>query len=65
MRVVVKDCPFCGAGMDNSDVLATESGLGGLSGEWSVHCMFCGAEGGRGDSKAEARKNWNKRTIRA
>lgn len=61
MAAKVKDCPFCGAGGDDVWVSENESGIGGLGGTWEAFCSVCRARGGEGDTKAEARKNWNRR----
>lgn len=47
-------CPFCGAGVSEVEELE------GLD-FWYVECPTCGADGPKGQTKAEAVRLWNAR----
>ena len=55
-------CPFCGS----SDVAIqeTDSGIGGLQGEYYGSCWQCYAETSKEDTKQKARRAWNRRTSK-
>ena len=62
MKTKLKPCPFCGS--DDLDLMETDSGVGGLSGEYYVTCWSCCAEGGKEDTKKKAKMVWNLRHNR-
>ena len=52
-------CPFCGS--DDVAIAETDSGIGGLRGEYYVTCWHCYAETSKEDTKRKARRAWNRR----
>lgn len=61
----MEPCPFCGTEMEYDDVVETESGIGGLKGEYEGTCWQCGSVGPRKRTKRIAAKFWNIRSHNA
>ena len=56
-KTTLKPCPFCGT--ESVDLMETLSGIGGLDGEYYISCWCCGAEGGKENTRKEAKITWN------
>lgn len=52
-------CPFCGS--SDVEVQETDSGIGGLRGEYYVVCWGCYSQTGNNETKREAKRAWNRR----
>ncbi len=52
-------CPFCGT--NDVAVEETESGIGGLHGEYYVVCLACYSQTGNHETKSKAKQAWNRR----
>lgn len=63
MKPKYKPCPFCGC--EEVDVYETDSGVGGLRGEFYCMCDGCFAHTCTSDSKTEAKALWNRRVKAA
>ena len=59
----LKPCPFCGS--QDIDVFETDSGIGGMHGEYHVMCSDCYAATCDVKTRREAAKLWNKRKTGA
>ncbi len=55
----LKPCPFCGS--KQLDVLETQSGIMGLSGEYFIWCQGCYSQSGNFNTKRDATVAWNRR----
>ena len=56
-------CPFCGS--DNVEIVETDSGVGGLHGEYYGTCWGCYAETSKENTRRKARQAWNRRHANA
>jgi len=56
-------CPFCGS--KDVAIEETDSGIGGLHGEYYGTCWHCYAETSKEDTKQKARRAWNRRHTNA
>lgn len=56
-------CPFCGS--NDVSIEETDSGIGGLHGEYYGTCWCCCAETSKEDTRQNARRAWNRRIANA